>query len=281
MSAPIGLVLGMPASAYHADTDSVSNTMLSSMNKSPAHCWALHLDPQRPQRTPTAAMLAGTIAHTAILEPDNLAREYVVKPADIDYRTKDGRAWRDAQTATIITAEDLLVAEQQRAAVMRVPALRTLLESGDSEASVFWRDQATGLRCRARPDKLHWHNSRSVSVLDIKSINDLTLDSVQRAIATYGYHRQEAHYTAGMRAAGFDVQEFVFGFVSSSYPYLAAAYVLDDETKQQGADEVGELLALFAECKRSGKWPAFGDGYQLAGLPGWAKRTSEVEVTFV
>ena len=57
-------------------------------------------------------------------------------------------------------------------------------------------------------------------------------------------------------------------------------YVLDDETAQQGRDEVSELLDRFANCKRMGEWPAFGDGYQSIGLPTWAKRSSEVEVAW-
>lgn len=278
---PIGLHRGIPAEQYHADPDSVSNTMLSAMNKSAAHCYALHIDPARPIIEPTEAMKRGTLTHTAILEPDTLADRYVVRPSEVDYRTKDGKAWRDSQTASIINADDFNAAQAMRAAFVRVKALSNLLSSGDAEASVFWQDKATGLRCRARPDWLHWHGPKRVTVLDVKTINDITADGIQRAIATYGYHRQAAHYSNGLRAVGIEVEEFVFGFVSSSYPYIAAAYVLDDETAQQGADEVDELLGRFADCKARNEWPAFGDGYQLTGLPTWAKRTGEVEVSYV
>jgi hypothetical protein len=117
--------------------------------------------------------------------------------------------------------------------------------------------------------------------LDIKTIHELTPDAVQRAIGTYAYHRQAAHYTAALQENGIDVEAFVFGFVSSTYPYIACAYVLDDETAAQGRDEVAELMDRFATCKREGFWPALGDGYQLTGLPTWAKRGSEVEVEIV
>ena len=278
---PWGLILGMPAEQYHDDPDSVSNTMLSAMNKSAAHCYALHLAPYRPKREPSDAMLAGTLAHTAILEPEALRQRYVEKPAGMRFSTKEGMAWRDQQTAAIIGRDDLQVAEAERAAVLRITALSTLLNAGDAEASVFWKDKTTGLRCRARPDWLHWHGPKRVTVLDIKTISDLTPDAVQRAIGAYGYHRQAAHYTAGLQALGIEVEEFVFGFVSASYPFIAAAYVLDDETAQQGRDEVADLLGYFALCKQRDEWPAFGDGYQLSGLPTWAKRTSEVEVSYV
>lgn len=276
----LGIIKGLSAQEYHSDFGSVSNTMLSAMNKSPAHCYALHLDPDRPESTPTAAMLGGTLAHTAILEPDALMQRYVQRPDGMKFTTKEGIAWRDAQTLEIVGKSDLDTAAAQRAAFLGVKSLANLMQSGDAESSVFWVDAATGLRCRARPDWLHWHGPKRATVLDVKTISDLTADAVQRAIGSYGYHRQAAHYSAGLRAAGVEVEEFVFGFVSSSYPFLAAAFVLDDETAQQGRDEVAELLERFANCQRLGKWPAFGDGYQSAGLPAWARLSNEVEVEF-
>jgi exodeoxyribonuclease VIII len=282
MNAPkprTGIVHGMEAAEYHAGPE-VSNTMLSAMHKSPAHCYALHLDPQRPRLEPTAAMRAGTLTHTAILEPHRLATDYTVRPADVDYRTKDGKAWRDSQTLPIVDAADMVAAQSMREAVMRVKALRDLLSKGMAETSGFWRDEASGLLCRCRPDWLHPHGPRAVTVLDIKTIADITPRSIERSIAAYGYHRQAAHYRRGMEACGVAVQEFVFGFVSSSYPYIAAAYVLDDDTAEQGADEVAELLARYADCQKRGEWPAYGDGYQLTGLPAWARRSQEIEVSF-
>lgn len=281
MNERLGVITGLAADAYHADPDSVSNTMLSAMNKSPAHCYALHLDPQRPIIESTDAMAAGTLAHTIILEPDTMATRYVVKPDNIDFRRTDGKAWKEAQTLPIIDCDAVTIAEQQRAAFLRVGELRALLHKGTPEASVFWRDATTGLRCRARPDWLHPTGPRRVKVLDVKTIRDLTPDAVQRAISTYGYHRQAAHYTAGLQACGVDVQEFVFGFVSASYPFLAAAFVLDEETMQQGRDEVAELLERFADCKARNDWPAFGDGCQLVTLPTWAKRSNAVELEIV
>ena len=278
---PFGLYRNLAAATYHADPGSVSNTMLSAMNKSPAHCYALHLAPNRPVVEPTPAMFAGSFTHTAILEPDTLSSRYVVKPADIDYCTSAGKAWRDSQTADIVSADLFTQAECQRQAVHDVKALANLLSKGEAESSVFWKDMAAGLRCRARPDWLHWHASKAVTVLDIKTISELTADSVQRAVASYGYHRQAAHYVNGLKACGLHVEEFVFGFVSNTYPYLAAAYVLDDESMAQGRDEVDELLSRFNESQKADHWPAFGDGYQLTGLPTWAKRTSEVEISYV
>lgn len=275
----IGLIRGLHAVDYHAD-DALSNSMLSDMARSPAHCYALHLANGRPARVPTEAMITGTVTHTAILEPDELLLRYAVKPRGMSFSTTPGKTWRDAQTLEIVPQADVDAAGAMRAAMLRVSALRNLLSTGEAETSAFWLDKATGVRCRARPDWLHWTGPKRAIVLDVKTIGELTPETVSRSIANYGYHRQEAHYSNGLRACGIEVEEFVFGFVSSSYPFLAVAYVLDDETKQQGADDVAELVERFANCQKRNDWPAFGDGYQLNGLPTWARRGGEIEVAY-
>lgn len=278
---PMGLVRGMSFADYLADPG-VSNSMLTDMRKSPAHCYALHLAPDRPRDEPTDAMRGGTLAHTVILEPEQIPSRYAVRPDGMNFSTKAGKEWRDAVPAgvTIVSAEAMRDAEAQRAAVMRVEVLRRLFGSGIAEASIFWIDRDTGLRCKARPDWLHFATPRKVVALDVKTISDLTSDAVERAVTFYGYYRQRAHYVNGLRACGLDVEDFGFAFVSSGYPFIAAPYLLDDETCDQGADEVAELLARFADCKARDEWPAFGNGFQLTGLLKWARRSQEVEVAF-
>jgi exodeoxyribonuclease VIII len=295
---PSGLVHGLAANKYHA-TACVSNSMLTDLKRSPAHCYALHMDPSRPPRTPRPWMLTGPLAHCAVLEPDAMAARYAVMPDDAPRRPTDAQwnaknpnqssqeamAWWREFTETlgtreIVTAAQYATVHAQLEAVKRVPALVELLTKGESEVSAFWKDEATGLDCRARPDWLHPRGPKRVTALDLKTIADLSPETVARAIASYGYHRQAAHYSNGLIACGQVVEEFVFGFVSGTYPYLAAAFVLDTETMQQGQDEVSELLELYANCERANKWPAFGDSYQLVGLPAWARRSAEVEVGF-
>lgn len=272
----------MPAHEYHANS-AVSNSMLSAMAKSPAHCYALHLAPGRPANASTPAMMAGTLAHCMILEPDEFPHRYVTKPADLSLATKDGKAFKASipEGMELISEEQRDTAMAQRAAIMADPVLASLLSSGHAELSAFWQDKATGLQARCRPDWLHFTGPNRVRVLDIKTISDITLDAVSRSIASYGYHRQQAHYVAGLEACGLVVEEFVFGFVSSSYPVLALPYVLDDEAVAQGVEEVGELMARYAHCLRTNQWPLAGEGCQMVGLPRWAKRETEVEVGYV
>lgn len=273
-----GIHRGIDFAQYLADPG-VNNGALADLDRSPAHCYALHLDPDRPQEDRTPAMLAGSLLHCFVLERGEVENRYVIKPEDVDYRTKAGKAWRDEQTRAIITHDDWERAKAQSAAVLKNAYLRELLHEADTEVTVIWQDAATGLRCKARPDAAKGNPFR-LRVLDLKSTADITPRGIARSIATYGYHRQAAHYTNGLQANGYDVAEFVFGFVSSTYPYLAAPYILDDETAQQGRDEVAELLDLYRACTATGEWPLCGAGPQLISLPAYAKRSGEVEISY-
>lgn len=278
---PLGLHKSIPHAHYLADPG-VSNSMLSAINITPAHCWAMYLDPNRPASESTDAQRAGTLMHTTVLEHDTLPLRYAVKPEGMSFATKDGKAWREAvpDGVSIVSAEQSDAAHSQRAAVWRHPVLAKLLSHGFAESSCFWTDKATGLRCRARPDWIHPTGPKSCIVVDLKQISELTHESVPRAIARYGYHRQAAHYRNGVTECGLLVEEFVFCFVSASYPFIAAPFVLDDETAAQGQEEVAELLVKFRGCRDLNFWPAFGDGYQQTGLPLWARRSQELEVSY-
>lgn len=287
MTAPTspGLYSNLKATDYHA-SPAVSNSMLSDLADSPAHCYALHLNPDRPTRQTTDAMRLGTLTHTYILEPEAFRRQYAIKPAGLNLATKEGKDWKNAMVGLeVVTADDLAMAAAQRDAIMADPLLSSFFTSPDceSELSAFWLDKATGLLCRCRPDRIHrvgGKGSNRVRVLDLKTTPDITLDAISKTIANYGYHRQQAHYTNGLEANGFVVDEFVFGFVTKAYPFFAAPYVLDEPTAAQGVEEVGELITLFSNCKRSGEWPLKGSGPQVVGLPGWARRETEIEVSY-
>jgi exodeoxyribonuclease VIII len=196
----------------------------------------------------------------------------VVRPEGVDFRTKDGKAWRDANVGRqIVTAEDMATAEAQRAALLAVPELAHALSNGRAEVSAFWIDSRTGLLCKLRADWLHTLPDGRVIVVDLKTTADADPAEFGRSVWKFGYHRQAAHYTAGLTACGIDVAAFLFAAVTNARPFLAVPYMLDDEATRKGAEQVVELLDRFAECRRANHWPAYGDGVQVLSLPAWAK----------
>jgi PDDEXK-like domain of unknown function (DUF3799) len=288
----LGIVHDMPLADYLA-VDALSATGLKLLARSPWH-FANRVDTD-----PTPAMLRGTLAHVAILEPDAMAQRYVVLPADAPRRptraqweakkpsddSKAAMQWwtqfeQDNARRELVPHADFALCQEQLAAVAREPELASLLRTGRGEVSIFWIDEATGIYCKARPDWLPERaQGRGHLPLDLKTCADESPSGFGRAAARLRYDLQAAHYTAGIEAAtGVFVERFVFGAVSSKPPVLAVPYVLTDEIRDQGRDERRELMDRLAWCQRENVWPAYGDGYQLLDFPAYAKNGGEVEV---
>ncbi len=278
----IGIIHDMTNADYHA-TSAVSNSVLSSIARSPAHCYALHIAEDRKPMPTTPAFFAGTLAHCAILEPAALLDRYMLKPEGLDMRTKEGKAWKAALPAGVLTidADEYATALAQRDAVHGVPELAELLGAGVAEVSAFWRDDETGLQCKCRPDWVHTLSDGRVILVDVKTTTDASPQQFSRTVWRYGYHRQAAWYSAGYaRAAGVEVAGFVFAAVTNARPFIAAAHTLDDDYLRIGQDECRSLLDEYADCKLTGRWPAF-PGMNLLSPPAWAVAGDDVEVSYV
>ena len=271
---PLGLVEGMPLGDYLA-IDAMSASGLKQLARSPWH----YKNQVKTEQTP--AMRAGNLAHCAILEPDKLADRYVAKPNGLDFRTKEGKAWRDALPVGIdvIDADQRAIASAQQLAVLGVPELAALLRTGRGEVSIFWIDEATGIYCKARPDWMPPADGGRITPLDLKTCADESPGGFGRAAARLRYDLQAAHYTAGIESVtGLTVAAFVFGAVSNKPPILAVPYVLTDEIREQARDERCELMDRLAWCQRENEWPAYGSGFQLLDFPAYAKHGGEVEI---
>lgn len=276
---------GMPFERY-SDERGVANSSITKVLQSPYHYWAANINPDRPPHKPSPAMLAGTLAHTMILERDKFAERYVVRPDGLKLNTKDGKAWAESVPAgvTIIDSDDYGNAEQQMRAVFdQQPDIAAMIYAAGSqvEVSAFWTDHETGLACKCRPDVVAVTGGKAV-LIDIKTARSVTPRDFSRSICDFGYHRQAAWYSRGFEAAsGIEVAQFVFLVVTSAYPFVAAAYVLDDDSLQQGSDECDAALQLLVECRRDNEWPTHMSGVQTIGLPPYARASSEVEVSYV
>lgn len=279
MNAPEALQLGlhksMPAERYHS-IPAMSAGGLKRMGMSPAHFYGLQLDPRRPPAGSTDALALGSLFHTALFEPGELSSRYVVKPAGLDGRTKEGKAWAaEHADREIVDATKHGAALDMAAAVRSLPDIAALMADGFAESSAFWLDDQTGELCKCRPD---WTSPAGdgVVLVDGKSTQDASPEGFGRAIWNYCYHLQAAWYSDGFeRATGQRVHGFVFAAVESAWPHAAAAYMLGDDVLEAARRENRRLLDLYAECRRTGVWPGYQAGVNLINLPAWAQRQLE------
>jgi hypothetical protein len=254
---------------YHADP-AVSASHLKAVMQSPYHYWSRYVDPNRKPVEPTAAMKLGSLAHCAILEPDELLQRYgVCAPRN----TKAGKEQAERMTAEgmeAVTSSDMALALSMAAAVRNHRAAAALLETGKAEQSFWWTDTATGMRCKCRPD---WYQGSTI--VDIKTTTDASPQAFARSVATFGYHIQAAHYLEGLSDR---CQRFVFVAVEKTYPHAVAVYELDSEALALGRTMRDNGMDVIAACHAVDVWPGYGDTIiQTISLPKWATNPIQTE----
>src|SRR5690606_34623813 len=111
--------------------------------------------------------------------------------------------------------------------VLAHPEARRLLElDGHSEVSVFAADPETGVRCRARIDRLN-----AEAAIDVKTVSgSVSRIEFGREAARYDYPVQAAWYLDALEWVGEPEREWRFIAIEKAAPHLVAVHKLDDVT---------------------------------------------------
>lgn len=282
MNAPMRALAGrvvhdLPIDEYHADTSAVSKSGLDLVRQSPVIYYAKYLDPQYERQRIAAVdemkggQLVGQLAHCAILEPHAFAERYAIGPT-VHRGTKAWKEFVEANPDRIaIQQEQADAAFAQAESVRSLPDVRDALAVGHAEVSAYWIDQQTGVQCRCRPDWVYDVSDDAVILLDVKTYSDASPAEFRRQIARKRYHVQDSFYSDGYAAAsGKRVLAFIFVAVETEWPYAASAVMLDDISRERGAQLYREDLATYARCLESGIWPGYSNQIEIVSLPAWA-----------
>jgi hypothetical protein len=250
----------MDIAEYHAHP-ALGSSRLRELLKSPAHFRAN-------LRRETEALALGSLVHTLVLEPHAFSDRYLVVPK-INGATKEGKAQKAAlasETRIVVNGEVMAEASACATSIMGHRVYQQIRDA-QVEHTVFWTDAETGIECKARFDVL------GPLLVDLKTTRDASPKGFQRAIATYGYHIQAAHYMAGAIANGMQPKGFLFACVETSPPYLPAGYLMGNPTLEQGERERREALLTYAKCLSEDRWPGYNDDrIEVIDLPNWAQR---------
>lgn len=278
----IGLRYGESIDDYHADKTAISKSGLDLLNQAPFIYYSRSLDPLRWPEPRRAGQLEGNLAHCAVLEPDEFGQRYAVGPNVI----RSTKVWKEFEAENAdkmcIKPDEYEVAMRQADSIRALPEIREYLEHGHSEVSARWVDPETGVRCRCRPDWVHPVSSRTVKLLDLKTYSSASSEEFARQVARKGYHLQDAFYSDGYTlASGKDVEEFIFVAVETEWPFAAASYRLNAESREEGFNEYRRLLDVYEQCLRTNKWPGYAEKTMEIELPAYAFATREVEISYV
>jgi exodeoxyribonuclease VIII len=265
---------------YFADYGAISNSMLSAFEISPAVYHGRYVTRTVPDDV-TDAMRRGSAFHKAMEFFGDGRVPFVA--LDCDRRTKAGKeAYEVAQLEAaslgiqVVTGEEAKGFYAMAANVAAHPIAGLLLKHGTHrEIGLRWFDPATGIECKAKPDLItRCEIAGKRVVVDYKSAMEPYPDVFGRSVARFKYHRQAAHYTAGVEAVLGSDRGYVFALVvvGSEPPHEVFVYVFDEADVARGKRERDRLLGEMNHRINSGDWshPAAG-GVNVVKLPAWSK----------
>lgn len=263
-------VTGMPSADYHA-YPAASKSGLDLIDRSPAHYR------YREPREATRAMEIGTAIHTALLEPDRFAAEYVLLRNISDRRASEYKqATKEHPSECVLVSHEAdHVAGMQESVYANERAADVLRLTGYRELSAFATDPDTGELIKCRFDIL----TDSGIAVDLKKTRDARPEKFSRSVYDYRYHVQDAFYRHVYRTiTGQELAEFLILAVEENMPHISQVYRLDDEAVAEGERQWRRNLAEYSEAKKSGNWRGYVIESELLSLPTWVMNQIENEM---
>jgi len=234
--------------------------------KSPAHFKAA----QDEEREETDAMRIGTLAHAMILEGKDLRDLYAIKPAGMSFATKEGKAWRDAQTLGILKEEDANMLPKAAQAIAENPHAAALLK-GCQHREMAIIGSMMGVECKALLDVCGTDGVAWV-IGDLKTCQDASPKAFAKDVFNRDYDLQKVWYSTLLsNIEGLETEPYWNWLaIEKTAPFVNAVYTGDDFT-ESGMRKLEIVLDRFKECTESGKWPMPYRGINKLERPSWAR----------
>lgn len=263
-----GIYSGIPDHVYHADPDSLSSSGARTLLEEGGPAKFRYAP-----RVEKSEYDFGHVAHALILGEGSTI---VVVDAD-DWRTKVAKEAREQARADgkVAVLRKTYLQGEQLAQVAKTHALGELLfAEGVAEQSVYWHDDATGVRLRCRPD---W-TAPAPMVVDVKTTKSAAPHDFEKSCAEYGYHQQQAFYVDGLAAHNMDAQ-FLFFAIEKTHPFLCSVIELPAEAVAVGRSLNRAAIELYGQCTARDEWPGYPPIIHRINLPPWAYTAADNTLT--
>lgn len=276
-----GLHANVPEDVYNREPGTRSTILRKMLKTTPMH--AHHVEQFGDEGS--AAKDGGYLFHLSCLEPDRFDKVVRVLPDFGNMQSSINRAKRDAHMAAHPETHWVKQGELDELLAMRDAvydnhtAAYLLTSAGVSEAVLVWDDQASGLRMKARSDRLVSEFADRAAIVELKRTRDASPWGFGRAVWDYRYDVQMAVYGRGMDAVfGEAERHHVFICCEPHEPYAVATYELGRDELAIGRRDLEVALAQYARCVESGRWPGYAEDLVPVKLPGWVYRQNDEEM---
>lgn len=247
----------------YADLEGINATVLKEGRRSAKHLkHALEH-----AKEDTIRLGLGRATHCLTLTPELFEADFAIW----EEGDRRGKAWlafkEEHATQTIIKANEYEACVGMRDALLAHRVAGPLLrKAGEAEKVLRWKDEQTGLACKARLDKL-----TDDDLLDLKTSEDADARRFGLLAFRYGYHIQGAFYRMGVEAVLQRKPAVKLVVVEPEPPHDVAVFSVSDDDLYAGEEEARELLAKVSAGMFSGLWPGrYEEAEVPLQLPRWA-----------
>lgn len=248
---------------YHADRTAVSCSVLKEILRSPAHMKAYREAPN----IETNSRLIGNALHASVLEPEMFEQTY------IEWRegNRTGKAYTqfvaDNEGKSILKPEEMTKILRMRDSILSFSEypIGQLLKEGQNEQSIIWTDEATGVRCKIRPD-----NENQFCLLDLKTTDDARPYAFVRNSVRMMYDMQAAMYQEGVYATTGEKKDFYFIAVEDEAPYSTWVHQASSGMIASGMEKFRKALNAYKTCLETGEYPGYPMPSSIIEWPSYA-----------
>lgn len=221
---------------------------------------------------PSREMLIGTYVHEIVLE--GKTPSYIVRPADIDLRTKDGKAWKEKNTGREILSPDEDSAVRSAAAAVKASADAQYLLNLCPNREHGIVQQYGGVDIKGKLDAYGQDEAGKSIVLDFKTTSNADPEEWGRRSFGLRYPMQTSWYQSLLALElGLDEPPVYFWLVvETQEPYDVVIYQPPDEALEIGRAQMKHCIDTYKTCKDTGKWPGYSKGIINLDVPSWEKR---------
>lgn len=266
---------------YHADA-AISASGIKTFCTLPDLYYLTYLVENKLERDTSPAMRSGSTAHVFLLEPDKFNQYFEIAPYEF-YHEKNKkitvltRRHDEYDVLTQQAAEKgkilLLSSEFEQAQAMAEGLKRddfvydVFSTPGHIEASFFADDPETGLRMRAKPDKLVEIPGKGIYIIDYKtsgrSLDDESQDTHAQDLMRHmqgSYHKKVIELVLGQEIAG-----VVYITQHTKPPFYVRAFQIPEGWLEVGTTINEHALMRMKECYEKGHFPGWPKGIQYYG----------------
>lgn len=230
----------------------------------------------------------GSIVHEAFLERDRFKSRVLVEP-EFTGLTKDGKvstrsgeainkrtAWWAAQKpgSLIVTQDEADMITGMVYSLLGHKNTAAIMEGAKTEVSGWFRDPATGIKCRVRPDLVNFNymGKGRLIVGDLKTTQKASKHYFYTQAAKLFYHAQLAMQYDGIVAVTGRVPDVACWLaVETEAPYACAVHPVNKTDLETGRAVYQSALQLLKQCLEHNEWPSHQtDGAEDGALPAWA-----------